>query len=154
MTKHKHAEMIKAKVDNMELVVFIRPTRGKWQECESVGLPSFENGEYFMSLPKHKEACLHWLSGGEIEFNSELSDGWEEYDPINIWGIGSIFMQDDYEIRIKPHKEKLWIAVKMDGYERLGGNRKVRVCSHAFVSKLDAEEYLDLNDSVLVEIEM
>lgn len=156
MAKHKHAEMIKAKADNIGLVVFVNDDIGgelKWREMVN-SFPISPNHEYFLCLPQHKEACFHWLNDGEIEFNSEFSDGLTEYEPIKAWGIGSIFMQDDYQIRIKPQKEKLWIAVRKDSYERLGGNRKVRVCSHAFVSKYDAEEYLNLNDSVLVEIEV
>jgi hypothetical protein len=58
------------------------------------------------------------------------------------------------QIRIKPRKEKLWLAVKTDKHEHLGGCRKVRICSHAFVNKTDAEEYLDLTGSQLIEIEV
>ena len=110
MTVHKHAEMIKAKADDMELVVLVK--NDEWCITESCddALMFFTGKEYFLCLPQRKEACLHWLNGGEIEFNSEFSDGWTEYEPIKVWGIGSIFMQDDYQIRIKPRKEKCWIV--------------------------------------------
>lgn len=155
MTAHKHAKLIKAKADNMELVVFCKDSyddANKWQETSQ--MPFQEEFDYFLCLPKHKEACLHWLNGGEIEFNSEFSDGWEEYEPIRYWSLDSVFMQDDYQLRVKPRKEKLWLAVKTDKHEHLGGCRKVRICSHAFVNKQDAEDYLDLSESQLIEIEV
>ena len=63
-------------------------------------------------------------------------------------------MSEYTNIRTKSQKQKLWIAVKTDRHVYLGGCRKVRICSHAFVSKEDAESYLDLSDSQLVEIEV
>lgn len=154
MTKHVHAEMIKAKADNMGLVVFRKNYDNSWGEIQCHDCCFMQDFEYFLCLPQHKEACLHWLNGGEIEFTSDFSDGWTEYEPIRSWGAGSVFMQSEYKFRIKPRKEKLYIAVKTDKHERLGGCRKVRICSHAFVSKEDAESYLDLSDSQLVEIEI
>lgn len=118
--KHKHAEMIKTKADNMELVLFSMSTGsdyGKWSECKRETMPKDnENIKYFLCLPQHKEACLHWLNGGDVDFNSEFMDEWTEYEPFKGWGVGSVFMQDDYKIRIKPKKEKRWIAVNSDGY--------------------------------------
>ena len=110
MAAHKYASMIKAKADNMELVVLRKHYEGEWVEVsnqEEIAIK--QNGNYFLCLPLHKEACLHWLNGGEVEFNSEFVDDWTEYEPFKDWGLGSIFMQDDYKIRIKPRKEKLWI---------------------------------------------
>ena len=157
--KHKHYDMICAKAANMDLVMFGASKNGgslgNWVECNRDTMPKDnENCEYFLCLPQHKEACLHWLNNGEIELNSQYSDEWEEYEPIRYWSLGSVFMRDDYQLRIKPKKEKLWIAVKTDKHEHLGGCRKVRICSHAFVNKSDAEEYLDLSDSQLIEIEV
>lgn len=156
MTTHKHAKLIKAKADNMELVLFIK-VGDKWQVtgCQDNQIINIASHyEYFLCLPQHKDVCSHWLGGGEIEFNSQYSDGWGEYSPITTWSLGSVFMQGDYQLRIKPNKEKLWIAVKTDKHEHLGGCRKVRICSHAFVNKSDAEEYVDLSDSQLIEIEV
>ena len=156
MTKHRHAEMIKAKADNMELVVFYKdcyyPEQG-WKETSQ--LPMQEEFKYFLCLPQHKEACLHWLNGGETQMHAD-----NRYFDIEMrestprWSARRIFMNDRANTRIKPKKEKLYIAVKTDKHEHLGGCRKVRICSHAFVSKEDAESYLDLSDSQLVEIEV
>ena len=160
MTKHVHAEMIKAKADNMELVVFYSDTYDqseKWQETSQ--LPMQEEFKYFLCLPKHNEngQCLHWLNGGMVQLINDTHNDWVDcgtYDEYPEWYAEEWMMNSKNKYRIKPRKEKLYIAVKTDKHERLGGCRKVRICSHAFVSKEDAESYLDLSDSQLVEIEI
>ena len=67
---HKHYEMIVAKAANMDLTVFHKSITGEWLiDTDSNKVMVFENDstEYFLCLPQHKEACLHWLNGGEIE---------------------------------------------------------------------------------------
>lgn len=82
--KHKHVEMIKAKTENMELVVFIKEL--PWVDPDVV--PSAQvltprwvclpndleiriksDGEYFLCLPQHKKECLHWLNGGRVSWD-------------------------------------------------------------------------------------
>src|SRR6056297_543095 len=87
--RHKNAEMIKAKVDNMELVVFYKlPNEEWWQsESESTILPDEDDIEYFLCLPKHKNAVLNALNGGESQVAS-ISSGWLSAncgDPVE-WG--------------------------------------------------------------------
>lgn len=116
MAAHKHAKMIKAKADNMDLVLLRKtPTSEYWEICRSDWMPTDLQDEFFLCLPQRKEACLHWLNGGEVEFNSEFVDDWTEYEPIKVWGLGSVFMQDDYKIRIKPLKEKRHIYISKLG---------------------------------------
>lgn len=56
-------------------------------------------------------------------------------------------------LREKPEKtEKLYIVVNTSRYETLGKNRKVRICSHAFTNKEDAESYRRVDVSQVVEI--
>ena len=147
MAAHKYTSMIKAKADNMELVVFCKDSyddANKWQETSQ--MPFQEEFDYFLCLPQHKDACLRWLNGGDVQMQSD--DEWLDIkDP-------SIFMSEYTNIRTKSQKQKLWIAVKTDKHEHLGGCRKVRICSHAFVNKQDAEDYLDLSESQLIEIEV
>lgn len=115
--KHKHYEMIVAKAANMELVLFVNTEEQKWRvsNCGS-HFPSFYRDpeyQWFLCLPQHKEACLHWLNGGEIQdyYNGEWTkikchDGnpdWNEPD--------QLFMNEEFQLRIKPKKEKRWIAV-------------------------------------------
>ena len=152
MTSHKYAEMIKAKADNMDLVLFIRVKEDCWQETSS--MPTCEDFNYFLCLPKHKEACLHWLNGGDVLVKSKSVTSWEVVFHGQVWGDTIGWMREDAKYRIKTRKEKLWLAVKTDKHEHLGGCRKVRICSHAFVNKHDAEDYLDLRDSQLIEIEV
>ena len=58
--KHKLSEMIKAKAENMDLVITVKNCQndGAWWALKSDKeiLPSFANGEYFACLPQHKEA--------------------------------------------------------------------------------------------------
>lgn len=139
MSKHRHAEMIKAKADNMELVVFIK-CQHEWkvQDCNDDQLNFSCGHDYFMCLPQHKEACLHWLNGGEADENN--SGKWDNIEP-HQWSEQSMFMHDaGYDIRIKPRKEKRWISVH-GGNEQLLGGRPVTVCSHAYHNKSDAEAH-------------
>lgn len=155
MAKHRHAEMIKAKADDMDLVVCCKEESGEWRYGDFRDLCDLDALDCFLCLPKHKEACLHWLNGGEIEMQSD--EAWmpvEMFKNTMPWHPLRIFMEDYTATRIKPHKEKLWLAVKTDKHEHLGECRKVRICSHAFVNKQDAEDYLDLSDSQLIEIEV
>lgn len=154
MTKrHRHADMIIAKAENTDLVVFIENinTGNWWEVTHDTLFNSHQN--FFLCLPQHKDACLHWLNGGAIQMQSD-NDWIDVTSPDFPWKADNIFTYDYTTLRIKPRKEKLYIAIKTDKYEHLGGCREVRICSHAFVSKEDAESYLDLSDSQLVEIEV
>ena len=157
MANHRHAEMIKAKADDMDLVVLCKDSydqANKWQETSQ--MPFQEEFDYFLCLPKHKDACLHWLNGGHVQHKSSMmawTDYGVKYDEV-LFHKGVSWLDDCYEIRVKPRKEKLWLAVKTDKHEHLGGCRKVRICSHAFVNKQDAVDYLDLDSAQLIEIEV
>ncbi len=118
--KHKHYEMIVAKAENTELIQFYK-ANGSWHETNeqfnrSNGWAFYENTEYFLCLPQHKEACLHWLNGGEVECSSRLTNGWESCGYIkNItWSKLIGLMSKDASYRIKPKKEKRWIGVAKD----------------------------------------
>jgi hypothetical protein len=105
--------MIKAKADNMELVVFVK--NDEWDLTESCNdaLMFFAGKDYFLCLPQHNKdgQCLHWLNGGKIQYKTELVPEFQDYQPHVEFGLGSIFMQPDFEIRIKPRKEKRAIGV-------------------------------------------
>lgn len=115
--RHKHADMIIAKAENMDLVVFLKPCESVgWFEKE-YGAPQWqEDSEYFLCLPKHKDAVLSILNGGE----SEVFDCGEFYpctcgNPVE-WRRDAWYMGKDYESRIKPKKEKRYIGVYNGGF--------------------------------------
>ena len=113
MAKHRHAEMIKAKADNMDLVKFIK-VNGKWI-VDNLGSCHFDDMcEYFPCLPQHKDACLHWLSGGDVEYQDFPTSEWLVIHNRGVcsWGLDVVFMQEEFNIRIKPRKEKRWIVAK------------------------------------------
>lgn len=122
MTKHKHTEMIKAKADNMELVVFIKTKQG-WmvQDCNPDQLNFSCGHNYFLCLPQHNEngQCLHWLNGGYVIVRDYPEDERERVLLVSgrpNWHDASVFMCERAGIRIKPKKEKRYIGVKKDGY--------------------------------------
>lgn len=116
MTAHKHAEMIKAKADNMELVVFCKDSyddANKWQETSQ--MPFQEEFDYFLCLPKHKESCLHWLNGGDVLVKSKFVTSWEVVFHGQVWGDTIGWMREDAKYRIKPRKEKRHIYISTLG---------------------------------------
>lgn len=126
MTQHRHAEMIKAKADNMDLVVFTDNGNG-WVELPSDDyLPAFNpENEYFLCLPQHKEACLHWLNGEKIQNNVSIDkndDAWIDFvnfgsDICEPWSVSCNFMREQSHFRIKPRKEKRVIGVNVSTSE-------------------------------------
>ena len=110
--KHKNYEMIKAVAYNTELVIFFNDTEdNEWRPCsfEMLFSPDVDT-EYFLCLPQHKEACLHWLNGGEVEF--EYDSKWHSCSYWSMeWHETSGFICEDNKLRIKPKKEKRWIGV-------------------------------------------
>lgn len=114
--KHKLSEMIKAKAENMDLVIIVKNCQNDevWWALKSDKeiLPSFANGEYFACLPQHKEACLHWLNGGGVAVKDYPDDKIERVLLVSghsNWHEASVFMCERTGIRIKPKKEKRWI---------------------------------------------
>ncbi|CAH9017232.1 conserved hypothetical protein [Vibrio phage 193E37-1] len=112
--KHKHYEMIVAKAANMDLVVFSkRNDSNRWVELEihKQCISFNEAHSYFLCLPQHKDACLHWLNGGELEIL--FFDNWEGISDFSCdynWKSTCKFMRNEHPLRIKPKKEKRWIA--------------------------------------------
>lgn len=116
MAAHKHAAMIKAKADDMDLVVFAENINtGEWWEC-SLDFPFNGQQNFFLCLPQHKEACLHWLNGLDIEYQDFPTSEWSiiENRGVCSWGFDIVFMQEEFNIRIKPRKEKRLIVYRND----------------------------------------
>lgn len=127
--KHKNYEMITAKAADMDLVVFYDADDCGWILSTFENLTQMEHCDFFLCLPQHKDACLHWLNGGEIQdyYNGEWTkikchDGnpdWNEPD--------QLFMNEEFHLRIAPSKEKRIIGVNSNtgqttsAYELDGG---------------------------------
>ena len=127
--KHKNAEMIKAVVDNVELVILVKvidPENelGNYWSASSLATLAAASNDFFLCLPQHKEACLHWLNGGGVQaihFENQMPDSGVMFDSdfvdvedgVNTypWKTNHIFMQE-HEIRIKPKKEKRWLSIR------------------------------------------
>ncbi len=141
--KHKHYNKIVAKAANMDLVVFERQhtaTHDKelLKELAPDGNKAVwfhESCDYFLCLPQHKDACLHWLNGGksQAEYAKASYPCWCDIDSDEAnWSEGHIFMDKTLDVRIKPKKEKVWIGV----YGK-------HVTENYFGSKSEAEKHVD-----------
>lgn len=162
--KHKHYDMIVAKAANMEFVVFVKHeetesggllssavTHTEWSEAGYPGdqMPCFHSElDYFLCLPQHKEACLHWLNGGEaliLDFPDDEIERVLESGAYSGWHYASVFMSESVKTRIKPKKEKRWIAVNMSR----------GVYCELFESKVEATEaYPHADQFIEIEIEV
>lgn len=110
---HPHAEMIAAKAADMSLSVLVKMAH-VW--VKAITPVWNEDIEYFLCLPKHKDAVLNILNGGESEVSS-FNGEWDECN-CNIptrWSRSWWYMRDIYESRIKPKKEKRWVRVQRNG---------------------------------------
>ncbi|AUR98843.1 hypothetical protein NVP1256O_04 [Vibrio phage 1.256.O._10N.286.45.F8] len=102
--KSKYAELFTAKLNDMDLVLFEK--HKDWDEWALTGdsdryFMVSDNFEYFLCLPQHKEACLHWLNGGDAEFHL-YGDSWGKYSSFKgRWDDESDFIDEDVIIRIK-----------------------------------------------------
>lgn len=106
--KHVHYEMIVAKAANFELIQFVK-IGDNWEIVGSHDnkVVSFASHyEYFLCLPQHKEACLHWLNGGKVQQKPIDNDNWMACADVDevAWMSWTSFMQDKLEFRIKPEK--------------------------------------------------
>ena len=115
--KVKHYDMVVAKAANFELVQLMK-INNVWEavgsKCgETINFSS--DYEYFLCLPQHTDACLHWLNGGDVEEYSDALGfselGWHEVGFKKRWSLQHQFMSD-MQIRIKPKKEKRWLMIQ------------------------------------------
>ena len=112
---HKHRDMMKAYADDSSLCVFVNLTHHeKWKITQNPAF--FVNCEYFLCLPKHKEACLHWLNGGRIQWCDDLlawtdKDNYTDDLESQEFFFGNGFMLDDNKFRIKPKKVKRFVVI-------------------------------------------
>lgn len=111
--KHVHYDKIVAKAENMKLETFINQD-GEWRLMVNA-FPMSEHFNYFLCLPQHKEACLHWLNGGSVQVESEprelnpLTEYCGKFPETN-WDK-DVWCMHPLSVRIKPKKEKRWIGV-------------------------------------------
>lgn len=152
--KNKYAELFTAKLNDMDLVLFERHRDwGKWALAGDSGgyFMVSNNFEYFLCLPQHKDACLHWLNGGksQVEYTQASYLYWCDIDSDESnWSEGHIFMDKNLNIRIKPKKEKRWIGVYKNG-----------ATTDACLLRKEAENHpmitdVSVNDWQFIEIEV
>lgn len=156
MSKHKNYEMIVAKAERPDLVVLSSCHYEGWRASSFEILVHGDNQDYFLCLPQHKEACLHWLNGGGAEVKGNGRTSWGFVDSyghrgMSVWSELHIFMTNGNEFRTKPKTEKRWI-----GY---CANRNQTI-PHPQDSEQLARDYIALhysyhaNEWQLIEIEV
>lgn len=106
--------MIVAKAANMDLVVFANSGDGDWFEMDQSEVPTIADFDFFLCIPKHKEICLKWLNGSDVQCKLENESKWIKVAPyleMPKWRKEGFFNSPyDYVYRIKPKKEKRWIG--------------------------------------------
>ena len=117
MGKCKNYEMVIAKANNDNLFVFVN-NFGEWELSDFKSLVGVSDFEYFLCLPQHKEACLHWLNGGGVQYKLEKEKRWTNIAPyveIPKCKPHGFFMGTNYGYvyRIKPKKVKRVIGVNV-----------------------------------------
>ncbi len=129
--KHKNAEMIIAKVNNTELVVLVKVIdsqneSGSYWTVSSLSALSVAENKFFLCLPQHKKACLHWLNGGKlmIDNGKGLGEGRYTMDIRRNNPLTDFIGHPEYTFRIKPMIEKVWVAYHKDGFmfNEVGGS--------------------------------
>jgi hypothetical protein len=109
--KHKHYDVGVAKLENTELCVFYKlGGSSKWESTLKTSPQHcfYEQNDYFLCLPQHKEAVLHSLNGGEAV--SDSGDGDWCLSSTELWRKDWWYMCESYESKVKPKKEKRWIG--------------------------------------------
>lgn len=111
--KHKHYDLIVAKAANMDLVTLCCiPAYHEWREHLLQHDMDFdESVEYFLCLPQHTGACLHWLNGGEGECTSVLGC-FDINETSRDWNSCAWYTDSNLSSKIKPHKESRYIAIR------------------------------------------
>lgn len=138
--KHKHYDIGVAKLADTTLVKFVKlPSEWVATTTDEWNVAS----DYFLCLPQHKEACLHWLNGGDVEEN--YGSKWDDVGQ-HSWHDQSVFNFDDgYTIRIKPKKEKRWIAYSTN-QKRLGCltfDSEVEA-KHHYIHEVDEPQFIEI----------
>jgi len=148
MTKHRHAEIAKAKLDNIELVVFTNGG-GEWRNLGC--MPRWGDDNYFLCLPQHKEVCLHWLNGGKYQVNQLPPEDMitiEETIKRDGWVKDHWFMSEVFTYRIKPKREKRYIGVHNSGLTTDACLSRKGAKNHPIITSSN------INDWQIVEIEV
>lgn len=141
--KHKHYEMIVAKAANMDLIIFHSQDGKEWKQAHDTCLPIFSSDHYFLCLPQHKDACLHWLNGGEVQYSLNNAD-WFNKDSFGINKEGmdfEYFNSDNHSMRIKPRKEKRWIGVYKNGATTDACLLKKEAENHPMITEVSAKDW-------------
>ena len=143
--RHKHYDLIISKAANMDLVAFCEHKENEWIECLEDFIDMHPSCNYFLCLPKYRDACRNWLSGGTSQYLSNTTNLWINFGGSKLWILTHLFMTNECEIRINPTKEKRWIAIsKLD----------MNVMNDVFESVELAKEYCGNGKFSIHEIEV
>lgn len=153
--KHEQYAMILEKASNVDLVVFVKNDHndGEWEVCDFESMIAHPELSFYLCLPKHNEngQMLHWLNGGHetLECNSPFTDGFERCYTIGSWKAGGGYMRSDVEYKIKPKKEKRWIAYSTN-QKRLGCltfDSEVEARNH-YIHEVDEPQFIEIEVEV------
>ncbi|AUR94101.1 hypothetical protein NVP1191O_42 [Vibrio phage 1.191.O._10N.286.52.B4] len=113
--KHKNCEMLSgfSKHHNM---VAISNDGLQWRALDI-------ERDMFACIEKHQGAVIDWLDGTLLQVEDSKHEGlYRDIPPFNNsteWDFSAWYMREDKNVRIKPKKEKRWIAYSTN-QKRLG----------------------------------
>lgn len=112
MTKHRHYDMIVAQAANTDLVKMYKNSEtNEWSRCVNQGTLFNAECDYFLCLPRHEKACLHFLNRGSVVITDEAGGSLTLRlfcEPE--WHEGCLWIHSSLTIVPKPKKVKRWIA--------------------------------------------
>lgn len=152
MKAHTHVEIVTAKANNMDLVALVKTHEGVWREVLDQSEIKFKSSyEYFLCLPKHKEAVLHVLNGGIIQIT--INSPWyytDNIDHIGKWrNDDSVWYMSPYcQSRIKPKKEKRWIGIHESGETTDACISRAIAVNHAMTENTNEWQFIEIEIEV------
>lgn len=162
--KHEQSKILKAYADNKDLCILTLDA-GKWIHTSPKAIFDYPFSEFFACLPKHKNECLHWLNGGEVEIMEhkfKVHDAFfadytidKELQP---WNESLEWMSSCHSFRIKPKKVKRWIGVYgifstpmlFDSRDDCEEYVKSRATSGTLPESLSAVQYIEIEVDKIV----
>lgn len=103
MAKHKKYDIALAKIENMDLVIFLKhKSLHLWSKSPNSYPPNNDNSEAFLCLPKHEEACLKALNGEDVNLR-HADNPWIMVNIGEPWNKADWYMQEDLESKPMEH---------------------------------------------------
>jgi hypothetical protein len=141
--KRPHAEQAIAWFGDDEMIVLRKTLADEWVLAET---PQWYEGvEYFTCQRSHLPAVLALLNGGEAQISCSKASHWDDIDlgVFGVWSAESWYMNDQFESRVKPKKQKRYAYAYPNGF-----------VTYSFEDKDELDKRYFLHDGQLITFEI